>query len=632
MTINKLTASFGKLNGDTLELHEGLNVICAPNESGKSTWCAFIRAMLYGVDSAERRKGAYIPDKNRYAPWSGAVMQGEMQLTAGGKDVTITRSTKLKTAPMREFSAVYTGTGVAVEGLNSSNAGELLTGVSADVFRRSAFIEQGGIAISGSPELEKRISAIVSTGDEGASYSEADEQLRAWQRARRYNRRGRLPELESAIDEKHRMLGKLKADAEETERLQAQLDDCRKECERLEAGMMESRKRERLTALSELHDMRARRDDAEKAHELAAKRLKECSAALESSVIHGKAPDEVSDDIEKSLKLKEISEKKISGIPQTVLLVLGIALAILSAFMFPKSIVVYGYIAAALLCVGSVIMSLSVGRQRMNAGEAKADRLALLEKYGAQTEDDIKDREQEYQKMYAALTDAEVKENEAAAKLAESRREYELFESNTVSKLDFTSGSSEAADMLRQLNEARLKCERLSVIIAEKRGALGVSGDPLVIGTELKSMEAEHEELEAEYDALSLAISTLREADAEIQSRFSPALGRKAAEYMSIVTDGRYEGVLINRDLTASTRLSDDSIARSSGYLSAGTLDLMYLAVRLAVCELALPEGGSCPLILDDTLVNFDAERTEKAMKLLGEIAKERQVILFTCK
>ena len=41
MTINKLTASFGKLEGESLELNEGLNVICAPNESGKSTWCAF---------------------------------------------------------------------------------------------------------------------------------------------------------------------------------------------------------------------------------------------------------------------------------------------------------------------------------------------------------------------------------------------------------------------------------------------------------------------------------------------------------------------------------------------------------------------------------------------------------------
>ena len=190
MRINKMTASFGKLENESLSLHPGLNVIYAPNESGKSTWCAFIRAMLYGVDTTERVKSGYLPDKLRYAPWSGAPMEGSMELTAGGCNITITRSTRQKNAPMREFSATYTGSNVPVEGLNGSNAGEQLTGVSKEVFRRSAFIGQGAVAVSGSPELEKRISAIVSTGEEQSSYSEADERLRQWQRKRRYNRRG----------------------------------------------------------------------------------------------------------------------------------------------------------------------------------------------------------------------------------------------------------------------------------------------------------------------------------------------------------------------------------------------------------------------------------------------------------
>ena len=46
---------------------------------------------------------------------------------------------------------------------------ELLTGVTKDVFRRSAFIEQGNVGVKGSPELEKRIAAIVSTGEEQTS-------------------------------------------------------------------------------------------------------------------------------------------------------------------------------------------------------------------------------------------------------------------------------------------------------------------------------------------------------------------------------------------------------------------------------------------------------------------------------
>ena len=66
MKINKMTASFGKLENESIAFHDGLNVVCAPNESGKSTWCAFIKSMLYGVDSAERAKIGYPPDKMRH--------------------------------------------------------------------------------------------------------------------------------------------------------------------------------------------------------------------------------------------------------------------------------------------------------------------------------------------------------------------------------------------------------------------------------------------------------------------------------------------------------------------------------------------------------------------------------------
>ena len=161
---------------------------------------------------------------------------------------------------------------------------------------------------------------------------------------------------------------------------------------------------------------------------------------------------------------------------------------------------------------------------------------------------------------------------------------------------------------------------------------MAAMGDPLVLSSSLSSMQEEYEAITGEYEAISLAVDTLKEADTQIQSRFSPELGKLAAEYMSAVTGGRYLDVLINRDFSARTRTSDDSIARDSEYLSAGTLDLMYLAVRLAVCRLALPEGENCPLIIDDALVNLDETRLEQAMELLRQIARERQVILFTCR
>ena len=74
MKIRKMSASFGVLEKRELELAPGLNVLQAGNEGGKSTWAAFLRVMLYGIDTKDRDKKDHIADKNRYRPWSGLPM------------------------------------------------------------------------------------------------------------------------------------------------------------------------------------------------------------------------------------------------------------------------------------------------------------------------------------------------------------------------------------------------------------------------------------------------------------------------------------------------------------------------------------------------------------------------------
>ena len=80
MKIYSMTATFGKLEHETLTLEPGLNIIDAPNEWGKSTWCAFLVTMLYGLDTRAKTTKTALADKERYAPWSGAPMSGRIDL------------------------------------------------------------------------------------------------------------------------------------------------------------------------------------------------------------------------------------------------------------------------------------------------------------------------------------------------------------------------------------------------------------------------------------------------------------------------------------------------------------------------------------------------------------------------
>jgi uncharacterized protein YhaN len=227
---------------------------------------------------------------------------------------------------------------------------------------------------------------------------------------------------------------------------------------------------------------------------------------------------------------------------------------------------------------------------------------------------------------------AEDKARTASAAADAAYEKLSKLESRVSEELEGNSGNAEEISLGRELAEKRNEAARLSSQIAMEKGRLAVIGDPVIMKSDLERLEKEQAQLQEEAEAIEMAKAVLKDADDEIQSRFSPELGKIAAEYMSFVTGGRYEGVLLNRDFSAMAKTTDDTVARKSEYLSAGTVDLLYLAVRLAVCELALPDGETCPLIIDDALVNMDETRCAQALKLLGEIAKERQVILFTCR
>lgn len=632
MRINKLTASFGKLENETLKLHEGLNIIYAPNESGKSTWCAFIRAMLYGVDSAQRSRSGFLPDKQRYAPWSGAPMEGSMEVTAERCDITISRSTKAKNAPMREFSATYTGSGVPVEGITAANCGEMLTGVTGEVFRRSAFVEQGSVGITGNAELEKRISSIVSTGDEQCSYSEADETLRAWLRRRRFNRRGLIPQLEAAMDDVQRRLGDMDISAQDIKKLEQELAESRQTCAALEAEVTEARKKQRRESLELLHRGRSELKGCSERHDAALSELARRRDELRAGQFGGASVEKVEQDMEDDMSrlhaLRQQRRKKPSVLPAIVFFVLSAVCAGLYGMYQHVALIV----AAAAACIGATVFIFRYISEKRRIQGIIQQYEQILSRYGVDSQRQLTELLDDHRSLWQQFKAAEEEEQRRRNEYAEARQALEKLEEHAVEDLDFSGGSSPAALLSRQLSARRQMTQELTEKLSSLQGRLAATGDPLVLSSELGRMEDEYEKLNAEYEAISLAIDTLRRADEEIQSRFSPRLGKLASEYMSLMTGGRYSDIFLKRDFSATVKGKGDAVARDSSYLSAGTLDLMYLAVRLAVCELALPDGESCPLIIDDALVNLDGERFEQAIKLLREIAGSRQVILFTCR
>ena len=219
MQILQANATYGKLNQASLSLQPGLNVICAPNEGGKSTWSRFLLTMFYGLNTRQRGD---LADKNRFQPWSGALMQGQLELSVGEDLLTVSRWTRRADAPMGVFSCTHTGTDTAVSGVDAVHCGEMLLGVPQSVYQRCAFIPSGSITIDADADLERRINSLISSGEEKVSFSQAESRLKKQLRQRRYNRTGTIPQLESEIAE-------LSADQTEAMALAQQESDLRQQ-------------------------------------------------------------------------------------------------------------------------------------------------------------------------------------------------------------------------------------------------------------------------------------------------------------------------------------------------------------------------------------------------------------------
>ena len=627
MKIKKMTATFGVLDHAVLIPGEGLTVITAPNEAGKSTWAGFLKAMFYGIDTRERDKAGHLADKNRYQPWSGAPMEGELQLEWECQDITLRRFAA-KGSPFSGFEAVYTASGDPVPGLTSANVGAAILGVGREVYLRSAFVGQGKAAVTPNGELEARIAALATSGQEDVSYSTAERTLKDWRNRRRANRsNGLLPELEEELAQAEQAL-------QDMGRIRAQAQADQERLASLEAEQQRLKDDVALWDRIEKHDLNRRYGQALADQEAAQAALDALSppapemdgwTAQEAREWAQQEQEQYQAAVDERRKLQEqrdaiqaASQKKarIAVILAAVLAAAGIVLGVLGglglATQLPPEVCFYTLLAAfaALIWRNRTLMD----AQRKLDGLELPDPPQSQDWSGqAQAHADYLARQE---RLELELRHASQRVDDLAAQGGRAFDTLEYLPPPARSRVDT------AARLARV--EAEIAQRRQ--VLAQSQGRLEQLGNPEEAQARASQLEGQRLVRLEEYDALELAMKVLSDANDELRQRFSPALNQEAARILSALTGGRYQHLTLSRDFSAQAG-PGNALPRSALYLSAGTLDQLYLALRLAICQLTLP---GIPLVLDDALANFDDQRLDLALTFLEQLGQQRQVLLFS--
>ena len=690
-----MTATFGKLDHQTLTFEPGLNVIHAPNEWGKSTWCAFLLNMLYGIDTRERTKQDALADKDRYTPWSGAAMSGRIELNWNGRDITIERSSNAR-IPLGVFRAYETDTGLDIPELTAANCGQMLLGVERNVFTRAGFLKLTDMPVTQDEALRRRLNNLVTTGDESGAGDKLGQTLKDLKNKCRSNRsNGLLPEAEAERERLRNQLWDLQELAKNAEANEARqqaleqqlisLENHRKTLEyedfRENARRIREANTNRDTAAQALSDLQAQCRQLPD-RESAAQRLRQLEqlqmqkAGLDAETLppapeKPEAPVPFADmDADQALQQAssdkaafEMLSKKLSPIPvilAIVCLVAGIALL----FVEPL---------AAIPCPVLAVIFL-IAHVRSKARQ-KQDRLAVAQRYGTLSPDQWIPLAQQYQQQQDLYEEQAAKCKALSDNLESRMQQWQQAVTETAEGLSLQAGidkyniilskhdalqsaqhsweqAAKHADALSAVTKtpekpelpdaltlsaeqtqqaianAQFELKQLQLQLGQYQGQMETLGQPAAIKTKLDAVNRRIARLETYNNAIELAQNALYKATLTLQRRFSPRITKRAQTLFAKLTGNRYQRITMSEDLSLQTAAENEDTLRELRRRSDGTVDQLYLALRLAVAEELTPEA---PLVLDDALVRFDDDRLAAAMDILKEMAQDKQVILFTC-
>ena len=158
----------------------------------------------------------------------------------------------------------------------------------------------------------------------------------------------------------------------------------------------------------------------------------------------------------------------------------------------------------------------------------------------------------------------------------------------------------------------------------------GRAGDPSEYYSRIDAIASRREDLQNKHRAFFIALGAINSATDNLREEISPRLGEYATNLMEIMTDKKYTSFDVSDGLKV-TFDGPNGEKKSVDFLSGGTRDMAYIAVRAALIDMLY--GEKPPVCFDESFAHQDNVRARAMMKAINHIAKEGcQSFIFTCR
>ena len=613
MKINKIKInSYGKIKNKEIKLNNNLNIIYGKNESGKSTILNFIFNILYGTQ--KNKNGKEISDYEKYKPWDSDEFSGK---------ITYELDNKNKYEIYREFNKknpnIFNEQGEEISNkfnINKKNGNEFFqeqTGIDSKMFLATSVSLQQEVKFGKDIKsmLLQKISNLLGTGQDNISYKEAMAKLNKMQLDKIGTERtkGRpINVLKEKYEENQEKINQLKIEQNLKEENQEKINQLKKEI---------NENKNKINLFLDIKNIFNKNEINNEKIKIKEKIIQENN---NNKNIINKNINFENDNYNKikNNKLienkKQLKNKKIKK--YNIILFILIIINLIWIYLIKNKII--KYLIVFIIPIYLIIYYLKIRTINKKIKE--------LEK---QNNNNIENNENEINKLKNQLN---LLDNNS--KIMEEQIEKEkifdkyskIFDIEKINKIFNEKDIDKKINILQTIIEnSNNELTKLEIREEEFENKLE---EKIKLEEEQELLEKQLTDLKENSDAIELVRETIESAYERLKENISPEFNKKLSENIAKITNGKYNNILFNDEQGLIVELPNGNYV-SADRLSIGTIDQIYLSLRLAIIDEIANE--KLPIILDETFAYFDDIRLENIMLFLSKEFKDRQIIIFTC-
>lgn len=571
---------------------------------GKSTLLKFISSMFYGV--SKNKNGKLIPDFDRFKPWSENEFSGRIKYTLDNeKKYEIFREFRKKTPFIYNENKEDITKNYPMDKSKESLFFQEQTGITEDNFFATCISEQENVKLSSNDKNQviQKLSNLVSTGDENTSYKKVIDRLNKMQLEKVGSARSNGRPINIAEEE----IDRLEAERKEI----AQFEEQKYQVEEAKQTLKTDLEDNRIV----LDLLRRQKVNLEKS-EIEEEKLK----IFKKNLAQNKDEQDLLEEKLNDLVEERKGNLKKGKVGYYVGILLAIVISVIAFFMKKYLLFVGNIVPIIIICIQFALNKQKTRRIKKNGRRIQQERIELEER--------LKNLEKNYEKQEKEI---EERKNEILAVQKEREKEIAKDFTNKLDEEIITDILSTDYSKIVEFIDEKER-EQTDFAINEKK----IDLDNENIVNKLEELVEIDEKLENLYETkdnllqlnnmYEMAKEEIENAYQAMKENITPEFIEELKQILSDVTEGKYTECYIDSENNILVETENGKYIPIE-LLSVGTIDLIYLALRISAAKEISKE--TMPIILDESFAYYDNDRMARILRYLETL--DRQVIIFTC-